>query len=219
MITNSSIPKNRSIQKGFLNLNPSLWLTILIMSSAGLVATYLYHFKNSSRTQVTAPHTRSVDTDASIEKSSFTPDIHNISQQCSKMVSKENSFVIFEHGTCVRLLEPVTNHIQSATSSLKILSSPNISFVVKPLNNNDYLIVFNDYLFCWLFAKDIAHMKQSILSDSRLASSEKDPESIQGLTEFEQKLGKFARLLLLEDSKTVTVKKIIKANIPKNQAL
>jgi len=107
----------------------------------------------------------------------------------------------------------VSDHIESACSSLTILTSPDIDFTVKPLNNNNYLIVFNDYLFCWLFAKDIAKMKHEILNDTRLAPSRSDSEEIKKLPDLEQRLGKFARLLLLEDSKTKVVKKVIKAKL------
>lgn len=144
-------------------------------------------------------------------------DFSRIIEQSKKMVSTENSFVIFEHGTCVRLLEPVKDHADAAKASLKILASPDISFIVKPLNNNNYLIVFNDYLFCWLFARDIANMKEGLLTDARLAPSIEDPSSINEIPDFEKRLGKFARLLMLQDSKTLVIKQIIQAR-PQNPA-
>jgi len=199
--------------KGFLKLNFALWLAIIIMAVAGSVAVYLYNFKNQSQENPAKDDSAKQENAVPIEKVTYSGNIENIANQCKRMVSKENSFVIFEHGTCVRLLEPVTDHAESATSSLKILSSPNIDFIVKPLNNNNYLIVFNDYLLCWLFAKDIANMKEGMLTDHRLAPSDLDSEYVRKLPELERRLGKFARLLLQEDTKTITIKKIIRANI------
>ena len=128
------------------------------------------------------------------------------------MVSEQNSFVIFEQGTCVRLVEPVSNHVESASASLKILASPNVAFSVKPLNNNNYLIVFNEYLFCWLFAKDIANLKEEFLKNPSLDPHMNDSQTIKDYPDFVQRLGKFARLLMLEDAKNPEVKKIIRAN-------
>ena len=205
-----------SVKSGFIKLNLTVWLALLVISVAGVVATYLYHFRNPDQTK---PREESTHTpkDTPIDKSNYTPDITNIIEQSKKMVSTENSFVIFEHGTCVRLLEPVKDHADAAKASLKILASPDISFIVKPLNNNNYLIVFNDYLFCWLFARDIANMKKSLLTDTRLAPSIEDPSSINEIPDFEKRLGKFARLLMLQDSKTLVIKQIIQAR-PQNPA-
>lgn len=205
-----SIQAHRS-RRGFLRLNVTIWLAILVMSVAGVVATCLYHLRNPTHSSPLEIADSPTDTKKTIEKTNYTPNILNITEQCKKMVSNENSFVIFEHGTCVRLLEPISDHSESACSSLKILSSPNLSFTIKPLNNSNYLIVFNDYLFCWLFAKDIANMKDALLTDPRLASSQDDPSSIKDIPNFEKRLGKFARILMMKDSKTLTVKKIIRA--------
>jgi len=78
-----------------------------------------------------------------------------------------------------------------------------------------FLVVFNDYLFCWLLAEDIAKLKEDILKNPNLGANSKDPKSIEEFSEFEKRLGKFARLLMLEDAKNPVVKKIIRAN-PKN---
>ena len=209
---NNHSNQNQSIKKGFIKLNITVWFALLIMSVAGVVATYLYHFRNPDETKPKETTTTSELTETPTEKIKYTPDLDEIIEQSKQMVSKENSFVIFEHGTCVRLLEPVRDHAETAKASLKILASPNLSFIVKPLNNNNYLIVFNDYLFCWLFAKDIANMKEGLLTDARLEFSQDDPTSINEMPDFEKRLGKFARLLMLKDSKSQVVKKIIKAN-------
>ena len=203
----------KSLSKGFFKLDITVWLAILIMSLGGGLATYLYHFKNPSQRSLEGKEMSSQQGSAPLAQGIYSGNIASITEQCKKMVSQENSLVIFEHGTCVRLVEPVMNHSDSATASLKILSSNTMGFVVKPLNNNDYLIVFNDYLFCWLFATEIASMKEALLIDPRLAAAKDDPLSIANLPNFEKRLGKFARLLLMEDAKTLVVKKVIRAKV------
>jgi len=200
--------RKKSTRTGFLKLDFTAWAAILLMSLAGGVAAYLYHFKNGDP----KPDPVAESTDAS-SVIYYTADIDKIIARCKTMVSEQNSFVIFEHGTCVRLVEPVSDHAKSASASLKILASPDVAFSIKPLNNNNYLVVFNDYLFCWLLAEDIAKLKEDILENVSLRENREDPKSIQELPEFEKRLGKFARLLMLEDAKNPVVKKIIRANL------
>ena len=198
--------KKKARRRGFLKLDITAWIAILLMSVAGSVAAYLYHYKGGEQKASKDQSAEMTGTEIR-----YTADLEGIIAQCMTMVSVENSFVVFEQGTCVRLVEPISNPTESASASLKILASPNAAFVVKPLNNNNYLIVFNDYLFCWISAKDIADLKDEILSNPSLDFSVNDPESIKDLPEFEKKLGKFARVLMMEDAKTLTVKKIIRA--------
>lgn len=201
--------KRKNTKKYFLlNLDITAWLAILVMSLVGSVAAYLYHFNNGEKYNIGDQSVEVKDTETKIH---YTADIDGIVARCKTMVSAENSFVVFEHGTCVRLVEPISDHAESAKASLKILSSPNLPFSIKPLNNNNYLIVFNDYLFCWLSAKDIAELKDVILTNPSLAVSSGDPKSIQDLPEFEKRIGKFARFLMLEDARSLEVKKIIRA--------
>ena len=205
-------------KKGFLKLDFAAWLSISVMSIAGAVAVYLYHFKNPFTEALTSSDTTEETSTNPVINVTYSGNIDAIANQCKSMVSSESSFVIFEYGTCVRLLEPVSNHAESSISSLKILSSPNIDFAVKPLPNNNYLIVFNEYLLCWLFAKDIADMKEAILTDDRLAPSDSDSEIVSKLSDLERRIGKFARLLLQEDAKTLVIKKIIRANLANSKA-
>lgn len=213
----ASYSRRKKVRRtGFLKLDITAWAAMLVMSLAGAIAVYLYHFKNQEHQDVKLESgSEMVNGDSVIH---FTADIETVIGRCKSMVSNQNSFVVFEHGTCVRLIEPVENHVESANASLKILASPHIAFSVKPLNNNDYLIVFNDYLFCWLFAKDIATLKDDLISNPSLEPHSRDPQSIKNLPSFEQRLGKFARLLMLEDAKNPAVKKIIRANPTTNDA-
>ena len=200
----------------FLKLDITAWAAILVMSLAGAMAAYFYHFKNGDPKSSKLESGVEVANEESIIY--YTADIETVIGRCKTMVSEQNSFVVFEHGTCVRLIEPVLDHVESASASLKILASPDIIFSVKPLNNNNYLIVFNDYLFCWLFAKDIVKLKKDLLKNPSLGPHANDPQSIQEFPSFEQRLGKFARLLMLEDAKNPIAQKIIRANLGGTQA-
>lgn len=200
-------PKKDKFRLSMIN-----WITVIIMSSSGAIAAYLYlksnneeNTKNTDQPEVTNPS-------ATKDKPAiYSANIKRITEECKKIVSTQNSFTVFEHGTCVRILEPIDDPKESAISSLEILGNPSMTFVVKTLNNNDYLIVFNDYLFCWLFAKDIALIKQSLLTDTRLSLSLDDPKSIRDLPDFERRLGKLARLLLLKDAESKKVVLILKS--------
>ena len=75
-----------------------------------------------------------------------------------------------------------------------------------------YILIFSEYLFCWLFAKDIANLKEEFLKNPSLDPHMNDSQTIKDYPDFEQRLGKFARLLMLEDAKNPEVKKIIRAN-------
>ena len=173
-----------------------------------MIAAYLYLKNNNEKNDITEVKQQLANHE---ESAIYSPNIERITKECKKLVSNQNSFTIFEHGTCVRLLEPINDPKESALSSLQILASPSIPFIVKPLSNNDYLIVFNEYLFCWLFAKDIAAIKQSVLTDTRLAISEDDPKTIKNLPDFERRLGKLARLLLIQDAESQKVVLVLRA--------
>lgn len=206
--------KRKKYGKDIFRLGVAGWVTVLIMSTASVIAVYLNKTRGKEVHKPLEINTPRVSKPAII--STYSGDLTRIVNKCKPMVSKESSFVVFEHGTCVRLFEPVKDPSSSAKYSLKILSSPNLSFVVKPMQNNDYLVVFNEYIFCWLFAKDVADLKQAILADSRLNPSDDDSDTIRDLPDFEQRLGKFARLLLLKDAESLVVRKILKANIKAN---
>ena len=199
---------SKAFKLGFIN-----WFTLLVMSCAGVVAVYLHSKQNGPvEPEVSAPvETPKEDITEDSAAIVYASDLDSIIAQSKSMISAQNSIAIFEHGSCVLIIEPVANPIQSAKSSLQILSSPNIEFEVKPLSNNNYLIVFNKYLFCFLFAKDIAPMKQAIMSDSRLNISKDDSSYIRDLSELERRLGKLSRLFLIADAKSLTIKKIMKA--------
>ena len=106
--------RSHSIRRGAIRINPTVWVALLLMSVAGVVATYLYHFRNPDPSASIGATLSDQPTDTPKEKANYTPDITNIIEQCKKMASIENSFVIFEHGTCVRLLEPVADHTEAA---------------------------------------------------------------------------------------------------------
>lgn len=202
--------KNHKIK---FRLNTNNWLTVTIMALSGAVATFLYLEKNTAQqTSVTAPDENNTK---NLESAIYSSNIERTTEECKKLVSNQSSIVIFEHGTCVRVVGPIEDLGGSALSSLAILANPSISFVIKPLSNNDYLIVFDEYLFCWAFAKDIAKIKDSLLTDSRLAASENDPETVKSLPEFQRRIGKLARLLVLKDAKSQKIIRILKADTPK----
>ena len=209
--------RKRVTKIGFLKLDTTAWAAILVMALAGGIAAYLYHFQDEEQKK---PRSQSSEAGGDAESVIYyTADIDEIIGRCKTMVSEQNSFVIFEQGTCVRLVEPVSNHVESASASLKILASPDVAFSVKPLNNNNYLIIFNEYLFCWLFAKDIANLKEELLKNPSLDPQMNDPQTIKDYPDLEQRLGKFARLLMLEDAKNPVVKKIIRANPNDSQGM
>ncbi len=193
-------------KKDKFRLNIVNWITVIIMSASGAVATHLYLKSNKSE-----PRAIEENQEEQVSAVLYTADIKRITEQCTKMVSSQNSFALFEHGTCVRLLEPIVDPSESALSTLEILASPSVPFVVKPLNNNDYLVVFNEYLFCWIFAKDIADIKQALTLDKRLEPSKNDESEIQNLPDFQRRVGKLARLLLLQDANSKKIVQILRA--------
>ena len=145
------------------------------------------------------------------ESNSFTNNIELIAKNCARMVTHQNSYAVFEHGTCVLIIEPLDDPVVAAHSTLKLLADPNMDFEVEPLNNNNYLITFNKYLFCWFSADQLAKNKDAIMLDKRLARRVNDPARLKDLTELELRIGKLARLCLLGDSLKLNVKKIIRA--------
>jgi len=145
------------------------------------------------------------------KNSVFENNIDQIAKNCARMVTKKNSFAVFEHGTCVLLIEPLEDPVVSARSSLKILADPKTEFEVQALDNNNYLIIFDKYLFCWMFADQLARNKDAIMKDRRLMRNESDPPKVRSLSDMEIRVGKLARLCLLEDSRKLNIKKIIRA--------
>lgn len=228
-------------------LHPSVWLALFIMSLVGLIAVALHYFINRdtsaeyavAKTQaqlLTSPvsntsliqlvsnekRTKALaitpNKDTEAEKKKFSSNIDIIAKNCARIMTKQKSFAVFEHGTCVLLIEPLDDPVVSARSTLKILSDPNIKFEVRALNNNNYLIIFDKYLFCWLFAHDLAENKEAIMRDKRLARSDADPPSLKALPEVQLRVGKLARLCLIADSQKLNIKKIIRAKqSPANQ--
>ncbi len=145
------------------------------------------------------------------ESNSFTNNIELIAKNCSNLVTHRNSYAVFEHGTCVLIIEPLDDPVVASHSTLKLLADPNMDFEVETLNNNNYLITFNQYLFCWFSADQLAKNKDAIMIDKRLARRVNDPSRLKDLTELELRIGKLARLCLLADSLKLNVKKIIRA--------
>ncbi|MGJ8656804.1 MAG: hypothetical protein ACSHX6_10170 [Akkermansiaceae bacterium] len=214
---------------------PLTWISLFVMSVVGILAVLL-HFKQNtdantkpSPTEASAIHdsptpveiaisnklsekdnTSASDTE-DLNKNSFTNNIDLIAKNCSNMVTEQNSFAVFEHGTCVLLIEPLTDHVVSARSTLKLLADTKIDFEVKPLNNNNYLIIFDKYLFCWFSADQLAKNKDAMMQDKRLARRADDSATISPLSDLELRIGKLARLCLIADSNKLNIKKIIRA--------
>ena len=89
---------------GFLKLDTTAWAAILVMALAGGIAAYLYHFQDEEQKN---PRSQSSEAGGDAESVIYyTADIDEIIGRCKTMVSEQNSFVIFEQGTCVRLVEP-----------------------------------------------------------------------------------------------------------------
>ena len=215
------------------SLPPLVWISLAVMSIAGSIAVGLNYKVNApealtkeNATKQAPTITRKSDIKQPIrtqaptpadkpKKQRFTNNINLIAKHCANMVTAQKSFAVFEHGTCVLLIEPLEDPVVSARSTLKLLADPDIEFEVKALNNNNYLVVFDKYLFCWFSAEQLAQSKEAMLNDRRLARSHNDSPLMKSLSNLELRIGKLARLCLLTDSRSQNLQKIIRAN---NQA-
>lgn len=220
-----------------LRLYPSVWFALSLMSLVGIVAVALHFLVNNtgdSASYLASPVVEqdmgemalsnapeAVETEeakeakaAEARNATFVNNIDQIAKNCARMVTAKNSFAVFEHGTCVLLIEPVADPVVAARSSLKILADPRAEFEVQSLDNNNYLIIFDKYLFCWMFADQLAKNKAAIIKDRRLGRSPSDTPKVRSLTDIEIRVGKLARLCLLEDSRKLNLKKIIRAKRP-----
>ncbi len=201
-----------------LKLSPSAWVGLLLMSIFGILAVIL-NFKTNKEfaiKEITPPLERSSEkliADKNVEtiNKNFSNNIDFIAKNCSRMVSKRNSFAVFEHGTCVLLVEPLNDPVSVAKSSLTLLYNPNIGFQVKPLSNNNYIVIFDEYLSYWFSAEVLAKNKDAMMLDPRLARNENDLKRVKDLSDLEIRIGKLARLNLEADSKELKIKKIIRA--------
>ncbi len=208
-----------------VSFHPSIWFALAIMSIVGIVAVTLHFIGNQEEERINTlaiklPEERPVKKEEVLtpeqkavkkKNSVFENDIDQIAKNCARMVNGKNSFAVFEHGTCVLLIEPIEDPVLSAKSSLKILSDPKIEFEVQALDNNNYLIIFNKYLFCWMFADQLAKNKDAIMHDRRLERIQTDSPKVRSLSDMDIRVGKLARLCLLEDSRKLNIKKIIRA--------
>jgi len=208
-----------------VNLYPSVWLALSAMSLVGIIAVVLHFIINKAEEPVQLLTAKIAEPKVEIPKTAeakkkviknsvFVNNLEQIAKNCSRMVTPQQSFAVFEHGTCVLLLEPVEDHVVSARSTLKILADPKTEFEVENLDNNNYLIIFDRYLFCWMFADQLAKNKDALMQDKRLNRSPNDSPKLRTLTDIELRVGKLARLCLLEDSKKLNIKKIVKAKVP-----
>jgi len=82
--------RKKSTRTDFLKLDFTAWAAILLMSLAGGIAAYLYHFKNGD-----SKPDRIVEVTDDDSVIYYTADIDKIIARCKSMVSEQNSFVIF----------------------------------------------------------------------------------------------------------------------------
>ncbi len=220
------IPQGASGQDVY-TCRAALWGLMFIMSLAGILAVYLHHKKHYldpiELSKMKSDYLKSEaesenNGEKRLEQGLYSTNIENIASRCARMASAENSFAIFENGTCVLVLEPIQDPVVSAKSTLQILADPHTSFHVKAMNNNNYLVIFNKYIFVWLFAEDIAKAKIAIMDDSRLDSNRPTANAKLKMSPFEQRLGKLARLLMVKDSQDLELKELIRKEKTDGQA-
>ena len=214
-INNEGLPANAS-GKSYENI--AIWITVTLLATVGLVATgmhfYKHHYKPQKEAAAAAETSPAPAAPVSLKTewdSRYTTNTDRVSEKCMKLVSDENTYTVFSHGTCVRVVEPSKDPVKSAKSTLQIIADPSLPYTVQALDNNNYIVVFNNYVFCWLFAEDIAANKKAILADSRFSPTLMDVEEGK-MTSFEHRLGKLARILVIADSHHLKEKKLIRSS-------
>ena len=140
----------------------------------------------------------------------WSANLDDISIRCTRLINKDRSIVVFSHGTCVMIEEPVNDRQATAKHILLIAADPESKFKSNRISNKDHIITFSPSVFTWITAKDIATHKNSLLSKWDQGLSEDERNNLFGRkVPLSTQVGILARSKLLEDASSPKVVKVI----------
>jgi len=203
-----------------VRVNPISILILLIMASVGAIACYLHlriHYinptaeENKREEYLQEIKKKRLQHPTSVWADQYTPDTYEISMICESLTKENDTTIIFKHGTCIKVIGNTKDPISSAKASLKIAANPDAFFDAQSLPNHNYVIYFDEYTCYWLPAKEVAKIKKNILQHPSLrplypARNQKG----ELLSDFQMRLGNFAKALLLADARNPKVAEVIK---------
>jgi hypothetical protein len=134
-------------------------------------------------------------------------------QFCSRHVTANRSFVVFNRGTCVVINEPCSNPINKAREILAKCDDANAKFVSEPTAEGDLIVTFKEPVFHRFAPSEIATMEPELV---RTASSLLSPaESVAAGNSWTPpaaaRLGLVARRRMLEDVAEAAPMRIVRA--------
>lgn len=134
-------------------------------------------------------------------------------QFCSRHVTPNRSFVVFNRGTCVVINEPCANPINKAREILARCGDIEAKFVSEPTTEGDLIVTFKEPVFHRFAPSEIAAMEPELIKTaSALLSPAESVAAGDGWTPpATARLGLVARRRLLEDVEEAAPMRIVRA--------
>ncbi|WP_353568668.1 hypothetical protein [Haloferula sargassicola] len=133
---------------------------------------------------------------------------------CSSHVTETRSFVIFRHGTCVVLQEPVTDPIAEAERILRANNDPEARFLPELTSEGNLIVGFKEPLFHTFTAAEREAMLDELtkITPALLTPSERVSAADDWVPPTHARFGLLARRRMLEDAAKPIPVKVIRAS-------
>ncbi len=185
-----------------------LYVCLILASMCGLMIVGVGAYKSYSA-QVEKEKAELIDSD-NIGK--LAPNISALVEVITEDVSREQSFVVFETGTVVMIMEPCEDPEAEARRALEN-SAKNPIFQISKVGN-DYALRFDGPVFSRIGGRAVQNAHESILNQWENFLNDTEKEIIKQKSEepdFLTKVGLVTRSFMLRDSKDQKIVKILKA--------
>lgn len=134
-------------------------------------------------------------------------------QFCSRHVTANRSFVVFNRGTCVVINEPCSNPIKKAREILAKCDDVNAKFISEPTTEGDLIVTFKEPVFHRFAPSEIAAMEPELVktASALLSPAESVAAGKNWAPPGSARLGLVARRRMLEDVAEAAPLRIVRA--------